>query len=118
MKWFVTKLVFNVITGNGNHTPQFDEQIRLIEARNFNEAFIKARFIGGREEEAFVSEDFNAVRWQFVDVCELKPVDSFFDGMELYSRIHETENAEAYINFVHHRAEVIEQQTHQQLVSA
>jgi hypothetical protein len=118
MKWFITKLVFKVITGNGNHTPQFDEQVRLIEARSFNEAFFKARFIGGREEDAFMTEDLNAVRWEFVDVFELKELDEFKDGMELHSRIHETDSAETYINFVQHRAQVIEQQTKRQLVSA
>lgn len=111
MKWFITKLVFNITTGNGNHTPQFDEQLRLIEARSYKEAFLKARFIGGREESAFMSEDLNAVKWQFIDVCELKELDGFYDGMELTSRIHEAENVESYTTFIHHRAEVIEQNT-------
>lgn len=111
MKWFITKLVFSVTTGNGNHTPQFDEQIRLIEARSYKEAFLKARFIGGREESAFMTEDLNAVKWQFIDVCELRELEQFYDGMELNSRIHETENADNYVTFIHHRADVIEQET-------
>ncbi|MBP9186210.1 MAG: DUF4288 domain-containing protein [Bacteroidia bacterium] len=118
MKWYITKLVFKVITGGGNHTPQFDEQVRIIEARNFNEAFFKARFIGGREEDAFITEDLNSVKWEFVDLIELKEIDDFKDGMELCSRIHETESGEAYINFVQHRARKIENQTKQQLVTA
>jgi hypothetical protein len=116
MKWFITKLVFSVTTGNGSHTPQFDEQTRLIEARSYNEAFLKARFIGGREELAFMTEDLNAVKWQFIDVCELKELDNFYDGMELDSRAHEEENADTYINFIHHRASVIEQKTLSQSV--
>ena len=118
MNWYITKLVFKVITGGGNHTPQFDEQVRIIEARSLNEAFFKARFIGGREEDAFMTEDLNAVKWEFVDVIELSEVGEFKDGMELHSRIHETESNEAYINFVYHRASKIESQTKQQLVSA
>lgn len=108
MNWYITKLVFRVISGNGDHTPQFDEQVRLIEARNANEAFLKARFIGGREEDAFMSEDLNAVRWQFIDVCDMNEISEFKDGMELFSRIHETDHALSYIDYIHHRAESIE----------
>lgn len=109
MNWYITKLVFRVISGSGDHTPQFDEQVRLVEARNPNEAFLKARLIGGREEDAFISEELNAVRWQFIDVCEMKEIREFTDGMELCSRIHETDNALSYIDYIHHRAEAIEQ---------
>lgn len=118
MKWFIGKLVFSVTTGNGNHTPQFDEQLRLIEATDLNQAFIKARLIGGREEQAFMSEDLNAVRWQFVDVGDLKELSEFSDGMELYSRIHETENAETHITFIQHCAERIAQQSSSKPIAA
>ncbi len=29
MKWYLAKLVFRIICGEGNHTPQFDEQFVL-----------------------------------------------------------------------------------------
>lgn len=118
MNWYTIKLIFRVTTANGEHTPQFDEQIRLIQARNVNEAFLKARMIGGREEDAYMSEDFNAVRWQFIDVAELKEIDELSDGIELYSRIHETDNALSYIDFIHHRADTIGQMMEPQLASA
>jgi hypothetical protein len=117
-KWYIAKLVFSVVTGNGNHTPQFDEQLRLIEARNLNEAFLKARLIGGREEEAFITEDLNAVKWQFVDIGDLKEMPPLKDGAEIYSRLFEMDDAETFVRFVHHRAEIIAQQTEHQLVSA
>jgi hypothetical protein len=106
-KWYVVKLVYRVMSGTGDHTPQFDEQYRIIKARDTDEAFLKARMIGGREEDAFISEDLNAVSWQFIDVCDMKEIHDFTDGMELFSRIHETDNAYSYIEFVHHRAETI-----------
>jgi hypothetical protein len=34
MNWYVAKLVFRVISGNGDHNAQFDEQLRLINADN------------------------------------------------------------------------------------
>jgi hypothetical protein len=108
--WFVAKLVFRVITGNGNHTPQFDEQLRLINADNAQEAFFKARYLGANEQTEFATEDLNEVSWQFVDVAELTPILAFQDGLELHSRIHEADSATSYISFVHHRAKTIMQQ--------
>jgi len=32
MNWYVAKLVFRVISGDGHHHAQFDEQLRLINA--------------------------------------------------------------------------------------
>lgn len=104
-KWFVTKLVFRVVTGNGNHTPQFDEQVRLIQAESAQDAFFKARFLGANEQVVFATEELNDVRWEFIDACELYELESFTDGMEIYSRIHETDQADTYISFVHHRAQ-------------
>lgn len=118
MNWYLTKLVFRVLSGNGNHTPQFDEQVRLIEARNANEAFLKARMIGGREEDGESNEGFQGVRWQFIDVCELKEIGVFSDGMEICSRIHETDNALTFIDYVHHRAASIEQVLQPQITLA
>ena len=32
MKWYLVKIVYQVVTGDGAHSPQFDEQLRLIRA--------------------------------------------------------------------------------------
>ncbi|HEV3251858.1 MAG TPA: DUF4288 domain-containing protein, partial [Puia sp.] len=42
MNWYLAKIVFRIICGEGQHIPQFDEQLRLIEAGNEVEAFEKA----------------------------------------------------------------------------
>ena len=42
MSWYLTKIVYRIICGQGNHTAQFDEQLRLIEAGSSQEAFEKA----------------------------------------------------------------------------
>ena len=34
MKWYLAKLVYRIICGEGNHKPQFDEQLRLIYAED------------------------------------------------------------------------------------
>ncbi len=46
MKWYLAKLVFRIICGEGEHTAQFDEQLRLIKANNKEEAFHKAKRVG------------------------------------------------------------------------
>ena len=46
MKWYVVKLVYQVICGEGKHTPQFDEQIRIITAQDEAAAYEKAYATG------------------------------------------------------------------------
>jgi len=51
MKWYLAKFVYQVISGNGNHTPQFDEQMRLIRADEFAWAKEKASYSSTEEPE-------------------------------------------------------------------
>ena len=34
MKWYLAKIIYRIICGEGIHTPQFDEQLRLIHAED------------------------------------------------------------------------------------
>lgn len=107
MNWYIAKMVFRIICGDGDHTPQFDEQIRLIAASGKEEAFHKAQVLGGREEEIFFNNNLQLVQWQFVSVSELYPLGELTDGAELYSRIEEREDAGSYIHIIHKKAEQI-----------
>ena len=49
MNWYLAKINFQIICGNGHHKPQFDEQLRLIHAGDSLEAFYKARLVGESE---------------------------------------------------------------------
>jgi hypothetical protein len=104
MNWYIAKIVFNIAAEGGDHKPQFDEQLRLINAEDEEEAFLKARTIGLNEEDSFVNDNKKKVKWEFINVSELIPLKTIEDGIELYSRIHETEEANSYINFVHQKA--------------
>ena len=55
MKWYLAKLVYRIICGEGAHTPQFDEQLRLIYAEDDLHAFQKARTTGHLEEDNFLN---------------------------------------------------------------
>ena len=104
MNWYIAKLVFNISAENQNHAPQFDEQLRLIAAADREEAFMKARIIGLGEEDAFFNARQNKVTWEFINVSDILPVQKLEDGIEIYSNIHEPQEARAYINQVHQKA--------------
>jgi hypothetical protein len=104
MNWFLAKISYRIVCGDGDHTPQFDEQLRLIEAENETAAFEKAKTIGEQEQEMFLNDRQRLVQWQFVNVCELYKISALIDGAELYSRIQETENADLYMEVVHKKA--------------
>ncbi len=116
MKWYLAKIVFQIICGDGNHIAQFDEQLRLISTGDEDEAFEKARTIGKNEEDSFYNMKQQLVQWQFVNVSELYHLSELIDGAEMYSRISEVDDAEAYLSLVHRRAESIQRKhTHQLL---
>jgi hypothetical protein len=116
MKWYLAKLVYHIVCGNGSHAAQFDEQLRLIAACDEDQAFEKALVIGKGEEETFFNCKQQLVRWQFVNILELYHLHELIDGAELYSRINEVDDEEAYTSFVHRKAESIQQKYSHQLL--
>lgn len=116
MNWYLAKMVFRIVCGEGEHVPQFDEQLRLVAAETKELAFQKAQDMGHAEEETFYNRKEQLVQWQFINVSELYRLSELIDGAELYSRIEERDNAEAYIYTVNQKAEnIFFSQTHQLL---
>jgi hypothetical protein len=104
MQWFVAKIVYQIISGNGDHTPQFDEQLRLISAETRQDAWKRACEIGAQEQYAFKNQRQELVEWRFINVPEVNMLSSLDDGMELYSRIEEPGDANAYISWLQVKA--------------
>ncbi|MDQ6902342.1 MAG: DUF4288 domain-containing protein [Bacteroidota bacterium] len=104
MKWYLAKLVYRIICGEGMHTPQFEEQLRLVCADDDLHAFQKARTTGHLEEDNFLNSTKKPVLWKFIDVSELHQLSDLIDGAELYSRICEEEEADVYIKITKQRA--------------
>ncbi|HMK27482.1 MAG TPA: DUF4288 domain-containing protein [Chitinophagaceae bacterium] len=104
MNWYLAKIVYQIVSGDGRHTAQFDEQLRLISADKKEEALLKAQLLGSRGEEMFFNNNQQVVYWQFVNVSELYKLSELTDGAELYSRIEEKDNAAAYIDIIHKKA--------------
>ncbi len=107
MNWYIAKLVFAINHQGLNSSTQFDEQLRLIEAKDKLESLMKARMIGIKEEHTYTNENEMEVSWEFVDVIELRLVNAFEDGMELHSRIDEHDSTEQYTAYVKHRGQLL-----------
>jgi hypothetical protein len=107
MNWYVAKIVFRILSGDGNHHAQFDEQLRLISAENEYEAFEKANNIGRLNQDSFMNNQSEPVRWQFIDVAELNQLGELSDGTELYYQIHEAADADLYMNWAHHKSSLL-----------
>jgi predicted RNA-binding protein with EMAP domain len=105
MNWYLAKMVFRIISGDGNHQAQFDEQLRLISASYITQALDKAQEIGIKGEELFFNKKHQLVRWQFIGVSELYLLKELTDGAEVYSKIVEKENAENYHSIIQKKAE-------------
>ena len=107
MNWYLAKIVYRIVCGEGDHMEQFDEQLRLIFATTKEEAFLKAQQIGKKEEETFYNLKQEMVQWQFINVSELYRVGEMIDGAELYSRIEEKDDGDIYTDIVHKKAQGI-----------
>jgi len=101
MKWYVAKIVFKICNVG---RPQFDEHLHLICATDFEEAFLKARIIGITEEDNFINDRDQPVKWEFVNVAELLSLHELKDGLEVYSQIKEIEEASEYNHYIHQKA--------------
>lgn len=116
MNWYITKLVYQIICGVGYHTPQFDEQLRLISAGNEEEALEKAMTYGREGEDNFCNAKNELVQWRFINIAELYKLSELLDGAEVYSRISEVEDADAYRLYVQKKAASIKEKTIHQLL--
>jgi len=104
MNWYLAKIVFKLTSAKDSPVAQFDEQLTLIEATNEEEAILKARIHGIGEEAKSLADATLLAKWEFVNVAELQFIPRFQNGIDLYSHVHETNEAHNYINFVHHKA--------------
>ncbi len=107
MNWYVAKLVFRVISGDGDHNAQFDEQLRLVNAETEQDAFKKAMLIGVSNQDSFLNNKKQPVQWQFIDVAEINQLNDLADGTELYYNIHEPADADLYIAWAHHKSALL-----------
>jgi hypothetical protein len=108
MNWYLAKLIFNISIDNGKNNKQFDEQTRMIQAPNIEAAFYKARNLGRKHEESFITKENSLIEWKFIDVTEIYALNSIKDGEEIYSITHEKDNAKNFIRYVQDKSMLIQ----------
>lgn len=118
MNWYLSKIVFRIICGNGTHKAQFDEQVRLIQADSAEEALEKAKRIASDETASDPLLQEGNVRWTFVDIPELYRLNGFVDGAELFSKVKEEEDGVLYEEIIHRRAAMLSHNIKHQILSA
>lgn len=116
MNWYIAKIVYRIICGDGDHTAQFDEQLRLVQSTDKDSAFYKACQLGEKEEDTFYNNKQQLVQWKFINVSELYRLGDMIDGAEMYSRIEEKDDAESYTDIINKKARgIIHSDSHQLL---
>jgi Domain of unknown function (DUF4288) len=106
MNWYLTKMVFRIIFGEGEHKAQFEEQIRIIAAPTAEEALEKANIMAHTENNP-VKNHGTLVTWQFVTITELYRLHNFIDGAEIFSQLREEENGDLFEEKLHRKAEQV-----------
>ena len=96
MNWYFIKMNFRVICGSGNHRPQFNEQLRIIEAPDLFSAVEKAKRVSLNEIQALDG----LIQWKLVAVTEVFVLSELADGAELFSTTTETDHAKDYIDSI------------------
>jgi hypothetical protein len=111
MNWYLVKIVYRIICGDGSHIAQFDEQLRLISAPGEEQAIYKAKQIGIAEAENFYNNKIQLVQWQFVTISELYKLDEWLDGAEMYSSVKEIDDPDSYISLLQAKAASLRQES-------
>ena len=104
MNWYLAKLIYQVTIGEGNHVPQFDAQYRLIRADELDWAWEKATTMGRLGETIFANEKAEEVKWMFIAVEEICPIDSLEDGSQLYGSTIEPDDVDEFIRITRERS--------------
>lgn len=97
MKWYCTKLIFQIQIESEKISHQFDESIRLIAADSIEDASDKSYQLGKNSQTSFVNLQGDQVIWKFVDVASLFEIENFSDGMEIFAMTIEESEPDRYI---------------------
>ena len=107
LNWYLVKLVYQVVSGEGAHTPQFDEQLRLIRADELDWACEKAKVLGQIGAFTFLNDSNVEVKWKFVDVVDVCEIGEIEDGVQIYSSTEEPEDISSYLTLINAKAKRI-----------
>lgn len=97
MNWYLVKMIFRIICGEGKHTAQFEEQLRLVSSSSSKEAIAKANVLAKKEEESFLNHAQQPVRWKLIAVTDVYAFETGIDGAAVYSKICEEDHPALFI---------------------
>ncbi|RYU74794.1 DUF4288 domain-containing protein [Hymenobacter persicinus] len=95
--WYVARIILKCSAPHQVEEHLFDEQIRLIQASNSEEAYQKALILGKQEELEYLNEDGMTVRWSFEGLFDLDIVESLTDGAEITSKRIRADSAQELV---------------------
>lgn len=105
--WFLAKLIYKINLTGKKENFEYDEQLRLVEAKSMDEALIKSNQLGFENEFSINNKNNNTIKWEFVDVMDLIPLPKLESGIEIYSTTNVQDNASVFEKMVHDRAQKI-----------
>ena len=88
LHWFTAVLVLRSRVGEGFHDdPLLDHQVRLIQARDAEAAYARARVLGEGEAQTYRNSVGELVTWEFAGLADLAQLlaSDISDGTEVYS---------------------------------
>ena len=109
MKWFLVKYIYQIVSGEGNYNAQFDEQLRLMQASNVNDALRKAEELADGFQPPFKNCKGEVVSWKFICIADLHEIQMPEDGAEVTSILHEPNDVPAFLNTIEQRKLFLQQ---------
>lgn len=103
MKWFAVNCIYQVICGEGKHTPQFNEQTRLIRAKGIRHALSKANLNAVHFNPSLNNCQGDKIVWKFLGVGGIAEVIELTDGAEVSSKMVEPKSVSLYLEKLAHR---------------
>lgn len=103
MKWFLVRYIYEIVCGDGNYKPQFDEQLRLMLALSTTEALLKAEETAHSFQPPFKNCSGELVTWKFICIADLHEIQTPDDGAEIASIMHEPVDVSAFLDQIEKR---------------
>ncbi|HRG59436.1 MAG TPA: DUF4288 domain-containing protein [Bacteroidia bacterium] len=103
-KVFIAKLIWQIKVNNHKMSSDFDEQLRIIKAKNYSIALQKAQNIGKNMEETLVNTKGQNIIWEFINVEFIKEITSFDDSFEICAQTINVHDAHQYIKEINTKA--------------
>ena len=103
MKWFAVTYIYKIICGEGSHSPQFNEQTRLLSALNLKSALKKANLNAQKFNVPFTNCEGKLVKWKFIAVASIYEIEAPEDGVEVNAKIVEPQSVDSYLKKLGYR---------------